>query len=290
MNKETKVKVWLDYDQEELDFQYNQSALVPNIEDYLAANRHASEQVRQKLECRLDVPYGPSDDERLDIFPTAGRGAPVVVYIHGGAWRRSDKSDASYQAEAFVGAGAAYVATNFALAPRASLDEMVQQNRAAIRWVHDNAESFGADANRLFVAGHSSGGHLAGMMYVTDWTEWGLPADAVKGVLAGSGMYDLEPVRLSARNDYLHLDEKAARRNSAIRHIPDDPPPIIICYGENEQKEFRRQSIDFATALRERGHPVREIDMPGLNHFEVGQQYAEPDGPILKALFEMMGL
>ena len=290
MDTATKTKVWLDYDQDELNAQYNQRTLVPNADDYMAAAASESERVRGILDCRLDVAYGPSEDELLDIFPAGRDGAPVAVYIHGGAWTRSHKNSASYQAESFVAAGASYVATNFTLAPKASLDEMVRQNRAAIKWVYDNAESFGSDPNRLFVAGHSSGGHLAGMMYVTDWTEWGMPADAVQGVLAGSGMHELAPVKLSSRNEYLFLDDAAVARNSAIRQIPDTPPPIIICYGENEQKEFRRQSIEFAQAIRDRGHPIQEFDLPGMNHFDVGQQYNNPDSPVLKAMFAMMGL
>ena len=290
MDSATKTKVWLDYDQDELNAQYNQRTLVPNADDYMAAAASESERVRGILDCRLDVAYGPSEDELLDVFPAGRDGAPVAVYIHGGAWTRSHKNSASYQAESFVAAGASYVATNFTLAPMASLDEMVRQNRAAIQWVYDNAESFGSDPNRLFVAGHSSGGHLAGMMYVTDWTEWGMPANAVKGVLAGSGMHELAPVKLSSRNEYLFLDDAAVARNSAIRQIPDTPPPIVICYGENEQKEFRRQSIEFAQAIRDRGHPIQEFDLPGMNHFDVGQQYNNPDSPVLKAMFAMMGL
>lgn len=291
MDTATKTKVWLNYDQDELNAQYNQRTLVPNADDYMAEAARESERVRGALDCRLDVAFGPSEDEILDIFPAGRDGAPVAIYIHGGAWTRSHKNSASYQAESFVAAGASYVATNFTLAPNASLDEMVRQNRAAIKWVYENAESFGSDPNRVFVAGHSSGGHLAGMMYVTDWAnDWDLPADTVKGVLAGSGMHELEPVKLSSRNEYLFLDDAAVARNSAMRQIPGNPPPIIVCYGENEQKEFRRQSIEFAQAIRDRGHPIQEFDLPGMNHFDVGKQYNNSDGPVLKAMFQMMGL
>lgn len=287
----TTTKVWLDYDQKELDDQYNQRTLVPNFEEYGNHNAAESERVRKLLECRLDVPYGPSEDEALDIFPVGADGAPVVVYIHGGAWTRSHKDFASYQAEAFVGAGANYVSVNFSLAPKVTLDEMVRQNRAAIKWVYENTGSFGADPGKLFVAGHSSGAHLTGMMVVTDWAgDWGLPADVIKGALACSGMYELTPVRLSARNDYVKLDEDAARRNSSILQIRETMPPMVIGYGEGDQKEFRRQSKEFATALREGGHSVQEFDLPGLNHFDVGQLYDKPDSPILKAMFGIMGL
>jgi arylformamidase len=283
-------KVWLNYTQKDLNDQYNQRFLVPNADEYIQRAMEESARVRAKLECRLDVRYGPSADERLDIFPAARKGAPIVVYIHGGAWTRNSKEHSSYFAETFVGAGLNFVATEFGLCPKVSLDELVRHNRGAIQWVHRNAREIGGDPDRLYVAGHSSGGHVTGMMIVTDWAkDWDLPADVIKGALAGSGMYDLEPVRLSSRNDYLKLDVAAARRNSPILHIRDGGCPLVMCYGEKEQKEFRRQSIEFAAAWRARGLACMEFDLPGLNHFDVGQQYNEPDAPFLKAFFELIG-
>lgn len=286
-----KSKVWLDYDQDALNEQYEQRVLVPDADMYLARYARESARVRTTMNCRLDVPYGPSDDEKLDIFPATEARAPLVVYIHGGAWTRSHKDGNSYQAPAFVGAGVTFVSVNFGLVPAASLDELVRRCRAAVKWVYVNASEFSADANRLYVAGHSSGGHLAGMLAVTDWAnEWGLPDDVVKGAFAASGMYDLEPVRLSARNTYLDLDIEATRRNSPICHIRKWMPPMVIAYGEGEHEEFRRQSIAFANTLERRGHICCHLAFPGLNHFEVGEEFAKPGGALLKAVFEVMRL
>ena len=119
------------------------------------------------------------------------------------------------------------------------------------------------------------------MLGPTGWAGgWGRPGDVIRGAVAASGIHDLEPVRLSSRNQYLHLDDEAARRNSPIHHIRDIMPPMVIAYGEHEQREFRRQSITFAQALRDRGHAVRELDLGGLNHFEVAEQYGDPDSPV----------
>ena len=283
-------KIYLDYDQKELDDQYNQRVLVPDAENYIAADRAESARVRAKLDCRIDVAYGPGEDQKLDLFPARAPGAPVAVYMHGGAWTRSDKAVEGFMAESFVAAGAAFASVNFSLCPKVSLDELVRQAREAVVWCRRNARSFGGDAERLFIAGHSSGGHVGGMMVVTDWTAHGLPRGTIKGALLCSGMYDLEPVRLSARNEYLKLDEAAARRNSAIHHIPDDGCPLVIGYGGGEQREFRRQSRAFAAAWRARGLTVNEIDLPGVNHFALRRYFNDPDGPILKATFAMMGV
>ena len=291
MTETSKIKVWLDYDQDELNDQYNQRVLVPHVDDYIQRNLKESARVRTQLTCQLNVPYGPADSETLDVFPAPAQGAPIAVYIHGGAWTRMSKNHVSYPAEAFVGAGATYVAVDFGLTPTVTLDELVQQNRTAIAWVYRNAATFGADPSRLYVAGHSSGAHVTGMMITTDWQrDWGLPSDIIKGALACSGMYDLEPVRLSSRNNYLKLGVEAARRNSPIHHIPTYGCPLIIGYGEGEQQEFRRQSSEFAKAWRAYGFTCQEFDLPGLNHFDVAQQYNQPHSPILKAMFAMMAL
>ncbi len=281
-------KVWLDYDQAALNDQYEQRVLVPHVDQYLARQAQESANVRANINCRLDVSYGLSDEETLDIFPAAEPGAPMLVYLHGGAWTRSDKSANSYQAPAFVDAGAAFLSVNFGLAPTVCMDELVRRCRAAVKWAHDNATEVGGDADRLYVAGHSSGAHLAGMVAVTDWVAWELAADTVKGVFAASGMYDLEPVRLSTRNEYLNLDLAATDRNSPIRHMRDQMPPLVIAYGEKEQDEFRRQSQTFAEALEQRGHRCRQLDLRGLNHFDVGEEFAKPGGALLDAFFEVM--
>ena len=283
-------KVFLDYDQETLDAQYNQRTLVPDADDYIAVDVAESARVRQKLDCRIDVAYGPGEDETLDLFPAAAPGSPVVVYMHGGAWTRSDKSNESFMAEAFVAAGAAFVAVNFGLCPKVTLDEMIRQAREAVAWSCENAQDFNADPGRLYIAGHSSGGHVGGMMAVTDWTAHNLPRTLVKGALLCSGMYDLAPVRLSARNDYLHLDEAAEARNSAMRHIPADGCPLIVGYGGGEQTEFRRQSRAFAAAWRDAGLEVEEFDMPGVNHFQLRRHFNDPNSPILTAMLALMGL
>ncbi len=294
MTTPTKPKVWLDYDQDALNDQYNQRVLVPHADEYAQRNLEESARVRAQLPGELDVSYGPSEAEKLDLFPSPIPGGPIVVYIHGGAWTRSSKNHVSYPAASFVGAGAAYVAVGFGLVPSVTLDEQVRQNRAAIEWVYHHAANYGADPNRLYAAGHSSGAHVTGMMITTDWArDWGLPPDVIKGALACSGMYDLEPVRLSSRNDYLKLDIEAARRNSPILKIQEISAvgcPVIIGYGEGDQIEFRRQSMAFAAAWRAAGLMCDEVDLPGLNHFEVGQQYNQPQSSILKLMFEMMGI
>lgn len=279
------------YTQEELDGQYNQRSLVPNSAEITDAWTERGRVARATLPCSLDVPYGDHSDETLDIFP-APEGAPTLIYLHGGAWTRRSKSDGSYLAPVLVAAGCTLVALDFSLAPEASIDKMVGQCRDAVAWVHRNAaENWGGDPTRIFVLGHSSGGHLAAMLLLTDWASaYGLPPDVVKGVTALSGIYDLEPVRLSYRNAYLHMDEACAVRNSPLEHVRAMDTPLIVGYGDGELDEFQRQSRTFAAAWRDAGNRCTEIIAPGRNHFEIGDDLADPNSAIFAAIARQIGL
>ena len=282
--------VWGNFTQEELDREYDQSTLVSNVGEIQAQNAEESAQIRGSMECILDVSYGPTVLERLDIFPAAAKGAPVVLYHHGGAWTRSDKNQCSYVAPPFVAAGVNVLVLDFNLAPQVSLDEIVRQNRSAIAWAWHNADQYGWDRDRIHSVGHSSGGHICGMMLVTDWDGmYGLPADLIKSAAPCSGMYELEPVRFSHRNTYLDLTEQSAIRNSSIRHIPDTGIPITVAWGTGELQEFQRQNREFAAAWAAAGHPVETFVFDRLHHFEVGREIFNPGSGAFENMLKNIG-
>lgn len=282
---------WREMSQQELDDNYNQNSLVPDNSPFKQRKIRESEAARTSLECVLDVPYGPSLKEKLDIFPAKTKGAPIQVFIHGGAWKSGNKSEVSYPAPVFHDAGVNYVAVNFASVPEVMIEEQIRQCRAAIAWVYRNAASFGGDPQRIYVSGHSSGGHVTGMMVVTDWEGvFGLPADIIKGAAPVSGMFDLEPVRHSWRNTYLGLDQARAEALSAIRRIPATPIPLVVGYGTRELQEFQRQSEDFCAAWRAAGQSCELVVVEGLNHFEMGAAFGEADSPVIRAILRQMSL
>lgn len=282
---------WREYSQAELDDQYNQLSLVPDNSPYRERKVRESEVARSRLECTLDVAYGPTRKEVLDIFPAATKGAPIQIFLHGGAWKAGNKNDVSYPAPVFHDAGANYIAVNFATVPDVMIEEQVRQARAAISWVYRNAEMFGGDRDRIYVSGHSSGAHLTGLMVVTDWEgAYGLPTDILKGAAPVSGMFDLEPVRHSWRNTYLHLDEERARALSAIHQIPKTRIPLVIGYGTGELQEFQRQSETFAAAWRAAGQECELVVAEGRNHFDMGAAFGEADAPTTRAILQQMGL
>jgi arylformamidase len=283
-------KVFLDYDQAALDRAYDQTAWAPNMPQVLERRAAASAAVRARLASR-SFAYGPTDAERLDVYPTTRPSAPIMVFLHGGAWRGGDARAQAYAAETFTQAGAHWVVPEFATVMDVGLDGMVAQVRRAVAWVAQHAESFGGDPARIYVGGHSSGGHLAGNVLVTDWVhEFGLPADVVRGGLCVSGMYDLKAVRLSARSSYVKLDDRSEHDYSPQRHLGRLACPVIVAYGDQESPEFQRQSVEFARTLEESGRLDRLIVGQGHNHFELPETLASPDGLLGRAVLEQMKL
>ena len=227
------------------------------------------------------------------MFAAARPNAPVNVFIHGGAWRQRHAKDYAFLAEPFVNAGAHFVLPDFigVEATGGSLMPIAEQVRRAVAWVYRNAARFGGDPSRLYVSGQSSGAHLGGVVLVTDWaTEFGVPADIVKGALLCSGMYDLKPVRLSKRSDYVAFTDEMEHALSAQRHLDRINCPVILAHGTLETPEFIRQTQDFAAALRAAGKPVRLVVAEGYNHFEIVETLANPYGLLGRTVLEQMGL
>ena len=208
------MSVFLHYDRVALDAEYDNSGKVANAEDYIARWKTRSEEARSNLDCSLDLAYGPSTAETLDIFPSNTPGKfPINVFYHGGYWRELHKNDFSYVVHAVHAAGAVTVVVNYALVPEVSFDELVRQCRAALAWVWNNADRFGGDREKIFVSGHSAGGHLVAMMMATDWHAFDsrLPIQPICGGCGISGLYDLEPIRLCFLNEDLKLSEETRR-------------------------------------------------------------------------------
>lgn len=286
-------RVWLDMDQKEIDDAYDQSVWAPNQAHISKRRQIWSQQTRAHLGEPERVAYGPTEIEKLDIYKTGRANAPIRVFIHGGAWRGGLAKDSAYPAETFVAAGAHYVALDFITVLKAggSLMPMADQVRRAVAWVYKNAASFGGDPNRLYLSGHSSGAHLAGVVLVTDWQkDFGLPADIIKGGLLISGMYDLKPVRLSARSNYVKFDDAMEQALSTQRHLDKLNTPIIVAHGTLESPEFQRQAREFAAAVKAAGKPVQLIVGEGYNHFELPETLGNPFGLMGRAALAQMKL
>jgi arylformamidase len=284
--------VWRDMDQRALDDAYDQSKWAANQEQVTGRRATNSARALKMIGAPERRDYGTGEIEKLDIYRARKNNAPIAIYLHGGAWRRGRAADFAFQAEMFVRAGAHHVVLDFMSVDDANgdLTPLVDQVRRAVAWVWQNAASFGGDANRIYLIGHSSGAHLGGCVAVTDWRAYGVPEDILRGVVLCSGMYDLKPVRLSKRSEYVKFTDVIEDALSAQRHIDRLHAPLIVAHGTNESPEFQRQARDFAAAVTAAGKPVELIVAEGYNHFEISETLANPYGVLGRAVLAMMAI
>lgn len=283
--------VWLDLDQKALDDAYDQSVWATNGKQVLGRYAELSDDVRTRLGAPQRFAYGATPVEALDVY-RARSGAPIQIFIHGGAWRSGTAKEWAFPADMFVHRGAHFVVPDFVSVIDAggNLAAMAEQVRSAIAWTYRNAGRFGGDRDRIFLSGHSSGAHLAGVALTTDWKRLGLPTDLVKGGVLLSGMYDLKPVRLSARSRYVHFEDATEQALSPQRHLEQLHARLVVAYASLDSPEFQRQSRDFAAAVKAAGKPVDLLVARGYNHFEAPETLGNPYGLLGRAALAQMGL
>jgi arylformamidase len=277
------------YDRAALDRHYDNAGKLAaaTLQAHQARWAEQSARARETIPCVLDVPYGSAAGERLDIFGRREADLkPVQIYIHGGYWIRNDKKDYSYVALGFVGAGFVNVVINYDLVPSVAMAEQVRQCRAAIGWVHGHIRDYGGDPEQIYVTGHSAGGHLA----VSLLTDPDIAPGRIKGVTSLSGLYDLEPVRLSFVNEKLGLSERDVAALSPVRLSPRDTAPrLLLTMGAREGDEYIRQHNDFAAAWRSAmPHLVAPI-IPDTDHFSMRAALDDPASDICRLIWKTMG-
>jgi len=284
------MAIYGDYDLDALERQYDIEATVADLGTLLAGYDAWSEKVLAELAPHRDLAYGPDPLQRLDIVPAATPDSPIMVYIHGGYWKRGDKAGRAFAARPFHDNGIIWASLNYRLAPAVGLDDIVADTRAAIAWIHANAARFGGDRDRIYLSGSSAGGHLAGMALAPGWHgDHGLPADVIKGCTAMSGLYDLRPFLHTSQRDYLHLDQQSALRNSPLEHLPAITGPILIAWGGKETDEFERQSKAYAAACAAKGLTVETMCLVEQNHFSLMGEMGSAESQLTQAMLRMVG-
>lgn len=279
------------YELDELEVQYNIAGTIDNFEEYQAEYGGMSAKTVERLGGSLDIAYGDDPLQALDVFPAADTGAPILMFVHGGYWVRGDKAGHRFPADTFHKVGAVWAPVNYRLAPAASLDDIVHDVRSAAAWLYNNAEEVGGDKERLYVFGHSAGGHLTAMTLAPDWpADYGIPADAIKGGAPTSGLYDLNPFLYTSQKEYLKLDRAGVDRLSPMQNLPPAGTPMVMAWGGKETDEFIRQSADYANACRAAGAKVITHPYPEHNHFSLVSELTSPESPLTASLIEMMGL
>ncbi|MDE0114182.1 MAG: alpha/beta hydrolase [Albidovulum sp.] len=281
--------IYGNYDQESLDLEYDMRRRCPHYAETFASFGKLNDRMVSNFQCSVDVSFGDSDGQKLDIWHGRGN-SPILLFIHGGYWRAFEKDMFRFVAERFVESGAAVVLNDYDLCPTVTMTEIVRQNRAAVAWIYKNAGMIGGDPGRIHVTGHSAGGHLTAMLLATNWQSFGLPYDTINGAVPLSGLFDLEPIRLSYLNADLRMNEEEARQQSPINNLPDRMPPTVVAVGGGETDEFRRQSRIYTDACRKKGFEVSYLEVGNCDHVMVSGEYRNLLSPLTAALMTQMGL
>src|SRR6266478_2309689 len=269
-----KTRSWETMDRATLDRAYNNSAAVPESGAMFKEWIARSEKLRAQHPEHLNLVYGPRPRNKIDYF-SAGQSTPVLVFIHGGFWQMRSKNDFAFLAESFLSSGISVAMVGYPLGPDVTMDEIVADTHAAIRYLAAELSKLGGDPRRVVVSGWSSGGHLATMV---------LDEPSLRAGLSISGIFELEPLLKSYVNDKLHMDAAMAQRNSPILQLPKSSKQLDLFAGSAELPEMRRQTADYASARRAAALPVQYAEIPGANHYTILHSMMNIDGEIHQAL------
>ncbi|MDG2175841.1 MAG: alpha/beta hydrolase [Gammaproteobacteria bacterium] len=282
--------VWLELSQSELDASYDQSVYAPNMTEVLGRLSKKSRETRDNLSEPLRCQYGDKAIEAMDIYACGQARKPILVFVHGGSWQVGSAEDNAFAAQMAVNAGIHFVVPDFSPVDdfNGDLEGMIAQLQQAVVWLYQHAEEFGGDPEQLFLCGFSSGAHLAGVLLTRDWIDLGLPKEIFKGALLCSGMYDLFPVSLSFRKEFLSLNADSITRLSPQANTDKISMPLLVAYGTNESPEFQRQGKDFIEALESADNSVQTLIGMGLNHFEIIETLADPEGLLGQPLLSLI--
>jgi len=271
------------------EHEYNSRLWAPDYAETLARHRQRGHAACAAPGVQLDLAWGTHERQKLDLFLPPAADGPLVVHIHGGFWQvvTSGKDGASFVAPGFVGHGCAFAAVQYSLCPQVDMNGMVRQLHEAMVWIWRTLPSLGYRPRRTILIGHSAGAHLAAMLALTDWSEFGLAGRPIEGVCGVSGLYDLRPLLSTSFNRALGMDPQCAARNSPMDRVRSGAPTMLLAVGGLESASFLRQTDDFAKALAHHGVTVRQTVLAGRDHFNAIEVLTDTAHPLTTALLRL---
>jgi arylformamidase len=270
-----------------VDAEYDPEKRVGSRQPFIDWYVRESILARSRLDCRSDLAYGTTPREILDVFPSSVPGSPVLLFIHGGYWRALSGKEFSFVASGLVPHGITVAVMSYALCPAVTIAEITRQSHAAVAWLAGNAWQFAGDPTNLFAAGHSAGAQQVGML-LSSSKQAGRAAGAVKGGIAISGVFDLQPLRHSWLQPTLKLTDECAAAQSPLLHIPKRAAPLLVSVGGSESNAFLRQTQDYLAAWKAAGLSGEYLAQPGRNHYDAIFGLADPQSPLVRGIVEFM--
>ena len=260
----------------------------PGAQDFVDQAIELSKQTVAATRNVLDVAYGDDYYQKIDIFlPTdeSLTDLPILMFIHGGAWRHGFKEWMGFIAPPIINLPAIFVTVNHRLTPEHKFPTHLDDCCDALAWVHRNIEQHGGNPNRIFVGGHSSGGHLAALLALRKdcAAARSLPVDVVKGCFPVSGAHnlhldDVEPGsrRATILGEFLAQpgDDRDA---SPIDHVGGNQVPFFIAWGSKDVPAIAADSERLATLLRDQPGAVEYHVFEGCTHFQTNEACGDPD-------------
>jgi arylformamidase len=275
---------------DEMEYQYNPRESVPEYPQLAKVRAAQAKRVRETAKSWLDVPYGNSPREKLDIYAADQPNGTVLVYIHGGYWRSGSKEDNCNFAPTFSRRGTTVVLVEYDLCPQVTVSDIVRQTRQSIAWVYKNIVHYGGDPAKIYVSGHSAGGHLTAMALANDWTKEGMQQDCVKGAVATSGVFDLDMVMKISVQEQVRMTPEIAKANSPFLNPPKVKCPLVVAVGGGEPKGWQQMSEDYYNYCKDRGMNVQYLIVPGANHYTMSEKLLDESNPLTQAMIKQMGL
>lgn len=279
------VPIYGPYSVDELNRQYSPRSSVPEAGAIMAKWR--VEGTAYQTTRAAEVMVNDCPQKSADLYlPRDVDTPPLHIFIHGGYWQALNKRDNSQLADSLVKSGIAVAVIDYPLAPPTKIDEIISVCQSVIERLYNSAGKYGYGSNQITISGHSAGGHLVAEMAATDWSTVNpdLPEDLIKGTVAISGLFELEPLRHTGLNNALKMDAAEAEGLSPLFKQIRSPGPFIAAVGGAESDEFKRQSRDFSDRKTGEKTPVSYMELPNLNHFTVVEALNDPNSPLFEAV------
>jgi len=267
--------VYRNFNQAELDQQYNNRASVPNFEERMASWLQLAPDIKKNTRCLENVKYGNGDQEQLDLYQSGQKNSPVIVFFHGGDFSKLTKDHAAFAATGFVAAGISYIAADFPMRPTHTITQIRESARKLIQWLWNHAVEYNIDPDQIFIAGASSGSNICCQLLMTDWQSQHIPQSVIKGTVLLGPLADWAPVKLSYRQRYLNLtDEEVEFMSMSCFKGKLVSCPVIVINGGSELTEYQRQGQWLTDDLANRGYSIKRFLLPGHDHFNIIDTWA----------------
>lgn len=258
-------------------YQYVEGQDRPTFAALLAEYEALSASAIAAQPCSLDLPYGSAERQRFDFFPAQGQPRATLIYLHAGYWQARDKATFRFIAPAFTQRQLNVALVNYPLCPAVTLTALVEAVRACVPAVLAQVAASDQPAQALMAAGHSAGAHLAVELAMSCWPELGVRAQAIDGVLALSGIYDLAPLLDTSLNIKLGLDADSARALSPLHRVRPGAAPALFVVGGDETPAFFAQNQRIHQAWQAAGNSSASQVVVGADHFSLLRALIAPE-------------